>query len=405
MSQLSFVADALRSAQDRALTTRSRDAVDGRVAALRSVRNARARARRRRRGALTAMGVVLLVAWGALSVLARWRGSTPLAETSPAAAPLPGVLTFAMGSGEQIGTTGAWLTAGPLHFSDGSEVTLRDGGALRVAALTARGADVVLERGTLHTRVVPRTGNRWIVEAGPFQIHVKGTEFDTTWDPAAGTLRVAMVEGHVVVTGDGSTRDVQGVETLELRTTPLPLPVTPGPTPARASVAVPDARVTAQHAAGEAERRPEPRATDTREAPDGAVDVTPRSADDVFASGLAGDILAVSEKARRAGEPRVAEDGYRALRTRFPGSDEASRATFLLARLVADLGRTREAEPLFVAYLDEWPRGLFAEEASARALELAAARGDATTARDRARRYLATFPAGAAAGLAQRLAP
>src|SRR5262249_39455437 len=72
------------------------------------------------------------------------------------------------------------------------------------------GADVLIERGTVHAAVVHPAGAgtaRWAVRAGPFEVRVTGTTFDAAWDPMAETFMLTMIEGRVVVTGPNITTD------------------------------------------------------------------------------------------------------------------------------------------------------------------------------------------------------
>src|SRR5205809_862285 len=73
----------------------------------------------------------------------------------------------------------------------------------RIAETNAAGARVLLEQGGLHADVVHRPRTRWSVEAGPFVVRVTGTRFDVGWDPETQSVKVALQQGSVVVTGCG----------------------------------------------------------------------------------------------------------------------------------------------------------------------------------------------------------
>jgi ferric-dicitrate binding protein FerR (iron transport regulator) len=108
--------------------------------------------------------------------------------------------------GDAPGRVGAWLAAParrplPLEFRGGTEIELAPGARARVASVSEEGARVVLERGKAHISVVHRTGARWLVHVGPYEVTVTGTEFDVAWDPSAERFDLDMEEGRVEVTG------------------------------------------------------------------------------------------------------------------------------------------------------------------------------------------------------------
>src|SRR5688572_5581229 len=63
-------------------------------------------------------------------------------------------------------------SAAAVRFSDGTSLTLRSGGAVRVGEVSARGARLSLEEGALDLSVVPRPRSRWRVDAGPYAVDV-----------------------------------------------------------------------------------------------------------------------------------------------------------------------------------------------------------------------------------------
>ncbi|OJY23022.1 MAG: hypothetical protein BGO98_46390 [Myxococcales bacterium 68-20] len=185
------ITSAVRVELDRALADRdrSRAPLDERVAAFRASRLLAERARTRRMWG--GAGAALAVAIGVLFF--------PRGPRSPERA----VLSFTVGDG--AGEIGAPIVPStgsvPLHFSDGSEIDIHAASTMRVASTTKSGAEVVLERGRIRTHVVPRAGNRWTIAAGPYRVQVKGTRFDTEWEPTTQRLRVTMQEGRVLVSG------------------------------------------------------------------------------------------------------------------------------------------------------------------------------------------------------------
>ncbi len=101
---------------------------------------------------------------------------------------------------------GGWISAPasapvPIHFSEGTDVTLDPSAHLRVAEVTRRGAHLLLESGTAHVSVTPGRGGQWTFTAGPFQVDVKGTRFDLAWSPQEQVFSLKLVEGSVFVSG------------------------------------------------------------------------------------------------------------------------------------------------------------------------------------------------------------
>ncbi len=135
-----------------------------------------------------ALGAAVLVA---AALVMRLRSSTP--------APL----TFTAGASP--GGASTWLTSTssplPLRFSDGTSLALDPGASARVTAIDARGASVVVERGRLTASVVHRGDSRWLVSAGPYEVHVTGTSFDVAWEPDTSRFTLHLTEGSVVIEG------------------------------------------------------------------------------------------------------------------------------------------------------------------------------------------------------------
>ena len=93
-----------------------------------------------------------------------------------------------------------------MDFSDGSEVRVREDSRMRLLGVTPNGAQVALERGSAHVSVVHRQKTKWVFSAGPYRVHVIGTQFELKWNPDTGGLEVEMDEGIVEVEGPGLQR-------------------------------------------------------------------------------------------------------------------------------------------------------------------------------------------------------
>ena len=104
-------------------------------------------------------------------------------------------LTFAVvnGSVSDGGYVRAKATGGTeLQFSDGSSLALNPGTSTRVTDIDAHGSRVLLESGRAHVRVTHRPAAKWVVDAGPYSVHVVGTEFDVRWSGGDEVLDVQM---------------------------------------------------------------------------------------------------------------------------------------------------------------------------------------------------------------------
>jgi hypothetical protein len=152
----------VRCDQDRALAAReeTRPPVAARVLALRAARIADKRRRRR-------------VVWGSVAgAFALAAGVVLFVRVRPTDAIAAVPLSFTVDArGGATGTTVvSILKPVVVQFSDGSEIDVASLSSMRVAAVERWGAVVVLERGTVSTHVVPRTGNRWSIAAGPYRV-------------------------------------------------------------------------------------------------------------------------------------------------------------------------------------------------------------------------------------------
>lgn len=108
-------------------------------------------------------------------------------------------------TGGLLSDSGYVRSGGPggarLSFSDGTRVDLQDGARARIAAVDSHGARIAIENGHATLTVVQRPSATWFVDAGPFVIHVTGTQFDVDWSSYDDTLSVDLREGSLVVSG------------------------------------------------------------------------------------------------------------------------------------------------------------------------------------------------------------
>jgi len=121
----------------------------------------------------------------------------------------------------------------------------------------------------------------------------------------------------------------------------------------------------------------------------------------VLGGGSLVDIAALADAARYLHRADIARRALLVERSRFPRSQEAGAAGFLLARLVEEEGDTTSAVEGYGRYLRESPRGPFAQEALGRELALRWKRGERAAARPLAEEYRQRFPQGPYAPIAR----
>jgi TolA-binding protein len=312
---------------------------------------------------------------------------------APAAAPL----AFEV-AGTQ-GRLGAWLAAPaeralPLRFADGSTLTLAGGSRARVAATSARGAQIVLEQGRVAVHVVHGRRTDFRFRAGPFELRVVGTRFELAWDPMRERLAVDLREGAVQVSGPGllTPRMIAAGQEVELFTATGQAAkaedaATSSLHPAKGGGPAPALLAPVPSARGERSPAHAVRADRSVQQHEGPLQLFRRA-----------------ESARLAGRPERAVAALLALRERFALDRAARDSAFWLGRVYFDqLLAPGEAARWFARYLVERPHGAFAREAAGRLIESYLRTGDTARARHTAEVYLAGHPDGPHAELARRL--
>jgi TolA-binding protein len=329
----------------------------------------------------------------------------------------PRSLEFRVEGVAQPGRESSWVSAAddpvPIGFSDGSRVVLRQGARARVTRLEATGAELAVEQGPVDVAIVPREGNRWRIDLGPFLVEVTGTRFAVDWNPSSEQFRLQMHEGKVTVTGcaigsrsftagdmlEVSCRDRQfHLRSLAQANEPVQ---EPEPKPVAANPPV--------------EPSGEPRSTSSANPRWKALVEAGRYREALAAADAAGfdaecqrasapDLLSLAGAARLAGDAPKARRAYSLLRKRFPADPVAAVAAFNLARVAFDLASDYPAAAnWFRTYLREQPSGSLAPEAHGRLVEALQRSGDSAAARSAASDYLAKYPTGPHAEFAKRL--
>lgn len=334
-------------------------------------------------------------------------------------------LTFAIAEAKRGGELGASLSAPEgasvgLDFSDGSRLKLAPGAQARVTRLDAHGAVVELERGHADVAVVPRRGANWRIEAGPFHVFVKGTEFSLDWDPITERLDFRLLKGAVVIDGGCLERAHALTAGESLYTSCRPSAAAGSaasaspPPPSAAHAAGPEG-VTPPDGGSEPASpgpvatvskdidRPSWRQLASKQDYRAALAAAERAGfDSELKHASAEDLLSLGDVARLAGNSARALQAYQAARARGPAG---SRSAFAIGLVQFDQRHAYgEAARWFSTYLREHPGGPLAEQAAGRLMEAAEKSGDRSTARATAKRYVAEHPHGAYAGLARRLA-
>jgi TolA-binding protein len=318
-----------------------------------------------------------------------------------------------------------------VRFSDRSEIGAAPGTRLRVSRLEVRGARVMLEGGVLHVRIQPEPHASWTLDAGPYIVHVTGTEFDVAWRADERTLDVRLLKGSVVVEGPLAEAGVKvgagqhliansGAGTLslvdELNASP-PSDVAPSSSaspPIEAPTASARAPIGAQrsasfsHDAGSAGKgRAEEQGWGARVARsdfDGVIaDVERRGVDKTLAESTVVDLAALGDAARYARRQDLARRALLAQRARYPGSVQALDAPFFLGGLAEGQKSDASALQWYDVYLGESPNGAYASQALGRKMLLVHRLSGAEGARRIAADYLAHFPEGPYAGAAGKL--
>lgn len=279
-----------------------------------------------------------------------------------------------------------------VDFSEGSVVLLHRNSRARVLDTHASGARVLLERGTADVAITHRAGRgtRWRFEAGPFQVLVKGTQFEVAWQPESQALSIKMRTGSVELSGPclKSPRTLERGATVRVSCTPE----TPPTAAAAKALATPEpaAVVTTPAAKGAALPAHKPAAATSFEAR-------------CETASLA-ELVSWANRERLAGSLARARTALLTLRRRFPEANESGTAAFTLGRMAFDQrGDYRDAAHWFQIYRSEQPNGALLGDAAGRLLEAYERQGRTAAAQAEAKAYLQRYPDGPYASRARRI--
>lgn len=303
-----------------------------------------------------------------------------------------------------------------LDFDDGTHVELAAAGELRVADLRSNGATIQLARGEVSLSVHHEDDTSWQVAAGPWSVHVTGTQFSVAWNPTTEHFRVAVIEGSVRVEGPaGDVAKLGAGESLvrersEVASRDEVVPTEPVDEVIREAIELAEPI--------EAPADPTPTVKPSKSKP---IDWQALANDSQYADAWAalesskGGVLGEAERvdahalldladvARFTDHRGDAKRVLERLRDRFAGSVQAGDAAFELGRIAADGGDDDRAASWFETYLDERPNGSLVNDALVRLMNAYDSLDQVDAARSAATRYLARQPNGTHASKARKI--
>ena len=343
----------------------------------------------------------------------------------------PGKLRYQVTGASQAGSYVSAPAEHPVvvEFTDHTQVVLAQSSQLRVEETSPRGARVLLERGAANVHVVHREHADWTFAAGPFDVHVTGTRFDLSWDPAPQVFELTLREGSVEIQSPLSPAPVAlragqtfhgdlALHTLTTAEVSAPAGSAPPPAPA------PPSPATSARANEMADALPSSSAASAAAAPSVLAPVAGRAWPKLIAAGefkalleqanergvpsclracSAADLSALADAARYTGQAELAEQSLQALRARFAREPAGRSAAFLLGRLREGQGAASDANAWYGRYLNETPDGAYAAEALAGRMRSVQKISGPTSARPIAEEYLERYPNGVHAGTARSI--
>jgi hypothetical protein len=308
-------------------------------------------------------------------------------------------------------------------FEEGSVFVLGAGARGRVVDTSSEGAELALEEGKARVAVRHKAGARWVVHAGPFAVHVKGTKFDVRWSAGSQELEITLQEGSLLVVGPIAGRSIalNGGERLLANAQRREVKI-------EALVAAPAQPTRAGDASAV---QPGPNVVDAdppnaapADAPSAARPASSSwaglletgAASEVVAQAEAAgvqrcllqcssqDLRALADAARYTKRVELAQVSLEALRKRFGGSRAAQDAALHLGRLYDDArGDAKTALRWYEQYLKEAPAGPFAGDALGRKMLAERKLIGIAAAKRTAQTYLVKHPKGTYAKAAQEL--
>ena len=315
-----------------------------------------------------------------------------------------------------------------MKFSDGSSVELAPTARMRVQQLTANGATIVLERGRAVTNVVHRSTSNWTLLAGPFEITVVGTRFQTDWDPASESLTVDLYQGSLQIDGQRSGESavlqkgqrfhavghktswsISPIDETSEATNAVTSTSDTSRTKLELATAVASGALAASHAKVATATAPQPRPAQADWASAMAKGEFSRVVSEAEARGIAtcldqcsvAEVRILADAARYTRRFELSEQALGTLRRRAPG--EAPAAAYLLGALNESQGRSMAALRWYEQCVAEAPTGRVVSEAQAGRLRMLIATNQLDSAKAAAHQYLVDFPRGVGVSTAHKL--
>jgi len=310
--------------------------------------------------------------------------------------------TFQIGEARQ-GKLGDVIEAAgrtvPVAFSEGSALSLHDGGRIRVLSVETDATSVLVEEGVVDASIVHKKLGRtkWEFQAGAYRVTVNGTKFRMDYRASTGALRVSTEEGRVTVTGGclAAPALVSAGESLAPACAPKE-PSRPSDSPTRAEPVAPLGSLSGTDDVAQGARRPRWRdLLGTGQLLEGLRAAERANFEQVCGKATVKELLALTDAGRFFGPPERAVTALRALRRRFPSSTDGQTAAFTLGRILFETGRSYpQAADWFEIYLREQPHGPLMGDAFGRLMEARLRSHDLPGARGSAQQYLRRFPEG-----------
>jgi hypothetical protein len=320
-----------------------------------------------------------------------------------------------------------------LFFNEGTRVELVPGARGRLRSVDDDGTRVVLDQGSASFDVARSKERRWLVEAGPFSVAVKGTLFTVSWDPQSERFELRLRHGRVVVSGPIASGDIElragqrlvvnlpKHETLitedragAATATSSDAPSTP-PSHDSAAPAVALGEVAPKSTPEVGSPTPTASSGSKGERKSSWADhlahgrwdrilqeVEQRGVEATLESAPSEELFALADAARYRRRTDLARGALLAQRRRFPASSRSLDAAFLLGRVEESRDRAR-AISWYDEYLERAATGTYSAEAWGRKMVLTKELKGRALARPIAEEYLRRFPKGSYAGAARAL--